>query len=255
MKWQVPKIWSGDCWIIGGGSSISEQFNIPDDLIPESPEEFKSFGDYMHLIHKYRVIGVNIAAFLGDWVDVAYWGDSDTYTEYRHQFDSYAGLKVSSAGKFSDGSFKTIKYLHRDNSRGITKSKTHVSWVSRNSGGSAVNLAYHLGATRIFILGLDMYSSKEGRVHWHTGYPDKSKTLNISQIKKGKKQPRGVITKERSDFLYKKQSVGWKRTANDAKKLGIEIINVNPKSNIDAFPKMSLVEVLQLKLGGSDEEI
>ncbi len=246
MKWKVPKIWSGICWVIGGGSSISEQFNIPDDIVPETMEEFKVYGDYMSCIHKYRVIGVNIAAFLGNWVDVAYWGDSDTYTDYKAGFDAYTGLKVSSAGKFADDDFPNIKYLHRNMSKGITKNKDQVSWVTKNSGGSAVDLAHHLGAIRIFILGLDMYNSDKGRIHWHTGYPDKLKTLNIAQIKKGKRHPRRKLDKQQTDYLYKRQSMGWRHVAKEAKDLGIEIVNVNPKSNIDAFPKMSLDEVMEM---------
>jgi len=252
MEWLAPKIWSGSCWIIGGGSSVSEQFNIPDDFIPESPKEFKTYGDYMSCIHKYRVIGVNIAAFLGDWVDVAYWGDSDTYTEHKSQFNTYAGLKVSSAGKFSSDSFDSIKYLHRNMSKGLTKNRSQVSWITKNSGGSAIDLAHHLGATRIFILGLDMYSFNDGRVHWHTGYPDKSKTPNFFQTKRGKKCPKNIPDKEKSEYLFKKQSVGWGRVATDAKKLGIEIINVNPKSNINAFLKMSLSDVMEM-LNGTNQ--
>ncbi len=200
----------------------------------------------MHLIHKYRCIGVNLSAFLGGWVDVAYWGDSDTYTDHQGQFDAYAGLKVSSAGKFADDKFKDIKYLHRNLSSGITKNRKQISWVSKNSGGSAINLAYHLGATRVFILGLDMYNSNTNRVHWHTGYPDKSKTPNITQIRKGARIPRRKVDKEKSDYLFKKQSTGWGRTAKDAESLGIEIINVNPKSNIKAFKRMSLTEVMEM---------
>lgn len=240
MKWAAPKIWNGDCWIIGGGGSISEQFNIPDTVVPETMEEFKEYGDYLYPIHKNRVIGVNFSAFLGDWVDVAYWGDNDTYTEYKVHFDGYSGLKVSSAGPFAADLHKDIKYLHRDHSNGITKIRKHISWVCKNSGASAINLAYHLGATRIFLLGIDMYHTSEGRVHWHTGYPDKSKTPTLQQLKQGKKHPR-----RKPNQSFNRHLIGWSRIAKDAEKLGVEIINVNPKSKVEAFRKMSLKEVME----------
>ena len=91
MEWQVSKIWSGVCWIIGGGPSVREQFNIPDSLIPETKEEFIKFGNYLSPIHNDHVIGVNLAAFLGDWVDVAFWGDTNTYLDYKGWFDDCYG--------------------------------------------------------------------------------------------------------------------------------------------------------------------
>ncbi len=250
MKWKVPKIWKGECWIIGGGSSVAEQFNIPDTLIPESKEEFRAFGDYLTYIHKKRCIGVNVSAFLGDWVDVAYWGDSDTYTDYRAWFDQYAGLKISSAGKFSDASFKEIKHLYKSLSGGLTKRKNQVSWVCKNSGASAIDLAHKLGATVIYVLGIDMYLHPEKRIHWHKGYPDKTKTPTMKQLKQGKKHPRRIVSKKSQENLFKKQLQGWSRIAKDCEAKGIKVINVNPKSRVDVFPKMSLKEIIE-----SDEEV
>jgi hypothetical protein len=249
MIWNAPKLWDNtDCWIICGGSSISEQFRIPKKTIPETKEEFVAYGDYMSAIHEKRVIGVNLSVFLGDWVDVGYWGDSKPYTEYKSWFDRYSGLKVSSAGKFSDKNFPEIKYLHKTGTEGITKERDKISWVNGNSGSSAINLAVHLGASRVFLLGLDMYHHKAGRMHFHSGYPDKLKTPNISQIKAG-------VHHERMRPLtsFDRQNRNWELISDDAKKQGIEIINVNPKSGVTAFKKMSLKKALVY--GGTDETV
>lgn len=242
MKWKATKLWENtDCWIIGGGSSISEQFNIPDSIVPETIQQFREYGDYLYPIHNDRVIGVNVGAFLGDWVDVAYWGDSDTYTDYKAYFDAFSGLKVSSAGKFSDNRFKSIKFLHRNMTKGITKTRSQISWSSKNSGASAINLAYHLGATRIYLLGFDMYHSPGGRMHFHTGYPDKSKTPTTKQLKQGKRHPRRKPMQS-----FNRHLKGWGLVAKDAERLGVEIINVNLKSGINAFTKMSISEVMRI---------
>lgn len=244
MKWSAPKIWKGDCWIIGGGSSISEQFNISSDVVPETLDEFRNYGEHLKPIHEKRIIAVNLAAFFGDWIEVAYWGDSNVYTEYRNWFDNFSGLKVSSAGKFSDESFPNIKHLYKDNNVGITKDRTAISWCGKNSGSSAINLAYHLGATRIFLLGFDMYSNPKGRVHFHTGYPDRAKTPNLRRVKKGipipRKKPKNMNQR------YKRQLSGFSKVKEDADKLSLKIYNVNPKSNVQEFPKISLKEALEM---------
>lgn len=40
-----------------------------------------------------------------------------------------------------------------------------------NGGYAAINLAYHLGARRVFLLGYDMRRGPDGSAHWHGDYP------------------------------------------------------------------------------------
>ncbi len=239
MEFKASKIWSGDCWIIMGGDSIRKQFNIPESLVPLHLPEFRRFGEYLKPIHDQRVIGVNLAAFLGDWVDVAYCGDTKPFNEYRTWFDKFGGLKVSSAGKYKDPKYKSILHMYKDPSAAITQDPTALSWLGKNSGASAINLAYHLGATRIFLLGLDMYDAPSGRIHWHAGYPDASKTPTTAEIKQGKTIPR-IQTKA----PYKRHQTAFPEIAKEAKRLGIEIINVNPDSGVLDFPRRSVAQVL-----------
>jgi len=239
MEWQVPKIWSGTCFIIGGGTSLASQFNVPDEVVPEEREEFLEFGSYLSQIHNEHIIGVNLAAFLGDFVDIAYWGDSDTYSQYKGWFDDFGGLKVSSAGKFGDPKYKSIKHLFKEGSVGISRKNDELSWVGKNSGASAINLAVHLGCTKIVLLGFDMKSSTVGRKWWHTGYPDKLYAPSNKDLNEGNTWvPREVNPKE----SYNRHLSGFPEVAADAKKYGIEIINLCPDSMIEQFPKMSLKE-------------
>lgn len=256
MEWRVPKMWSGDCYIIGGGSSLAHQFNVPKDIIPEEREDFLKFGSYLSSLENEHVIGVNLAAFLGDFVDIAYWGDTDTYNSYRNWFDNFGGLKVSSAGKFLDPKYTSIKHLHKTGDMGISQNPTEVSWIGKNSGASAINLAYHLGCTRILLLGFDMSSHSTGRIHWHTGYPDKAIAPTIADAKLGKLWvPREPDPKEN----YKRHLKGFAEVDSDAKKYGIEIINLCPDSEIKEFPKMSFEEFqksknfkIQVKIDGKE---
>jgi len=234
MKWKAPEIWNkADCFILGGGHSIADVFDVPKDLIPIRQEEFIQFGDYLkpYLSDKH-VIGVNLSAFLGDWVDVAYWGDSDTYLHYKGWYDAFGGLKVASAGKFSSNKFKTVMNLPRARPKsGICTNRTHLTWVGYNSGAAAINLAYYLGAVRIFLLGFDMYSLPDGRVHWHGGYPDKKENFTIKDMKAGKVPKRSTSTP-----AYKRQLNGFDSISKGIAKVNVQVINLSPNSKVQEFP-------------------
>lgn len=233
MIWQAPEIWDeNDCFIIGGGHSIAKIFNVPDDLVPLRKEDFLEFGAYLKpFLEDKRVIGVNLSAFLGDWVDVAYWGDSDTYLQYKSWYDAYGGLKVASAGKFSAPKYTSIKHLEKNHSKGLCTDRKSLTWAGFNSGAAAINLAYYLGAKRVFLLGFDMYSLPDGRVHWHAGYPDKKENFTNKDAQMGK-----VPKRTKTQPPYKRQIYGFEKISQAAQKAGLDIINLSPKSKIKEFP-------------------
>lgn len=243
MPWSVPKIWKdSECWIIGGGASVRDQFGIPESLVPETKEQFREFGDYLSSIHDKRVIGVNMACFLGDWVDVAFWGDSDTYTDQREWFSDFGGLKVSCHPSFDGKKFPDVMYLKRFKSRtqGITLNPSEVGW-GFNSGFAALNLAVHLGAKKIVLLGFDMYKHpKHGRVHWHAGYIDKTKIPTRRQRMNGITAPRAST---RAPFS--KHMEMFPIAAKEIDKLGIQVLNACPDSALKCFPRVSVQEALK----------
>ena len=61
MIWQVPHIWDeGEVWILGGGPSVTKQFEIPNSLVQEVVNGAKppsAYSPYMSRIHKKHVIG------------------------------------------------------------------------------------------------------------------------------------------------------------------------------------------------------
>jgi hypothetical protein len=72
MIWQVPRIWEGgDVWIIGGGPSITKEFNIPDEVVQsvlKKQSPLSVYSPYMSFLHDKHVIGINVAYMLGDWI-------------------------------------------------------------------------------------------------------------------------------------------------------------------------------------------
>jgi len=240
MLWSIPQIWSGHCWILGGGVSVADQFGVPETLIPTTREEYYEFGSYLEPIMNDHVIGVNVGAFVSDVVPVAFFGDSDTYSDFRSWYDDFGGIKVSGAGKFVEPMFTSIYHVYKSHKHGITRKPNEVSWVAFNSACGAISLAYHLGCREIFLLGIDLKETR-GRVHWHSGYPDKGKTPTIKNLHKG------IPTKE-SPVPFKIHMQNYHFIASDAEKLGVKIWNVSPDSALDCFEKINLKTALKKAL-------
>lgn len=88
-----------------------------------------------------------------------------------------------------------------------------------NSGFQAINLAYNLGAERIILLGYDMMFTK-GESHWFGDHPDKV----------------------RSSYDVFIRNLGT--IAEQAPKLGLEIINCTRTTALHCFTRMNLESVL-----------
>jgi len=228
--WRAPKMWDGgDAWIIGGGLSMPSQFGVPADVVSEvcTGRKFPVvYSLYLEPIHSKHVIGVNNAYQIGTWIDVLFFGDSSWQLVHRLKLIEWPGIKVTCVPRFGglpEERMEGIKYLAKDAShnKGISSNPRRVSW-NTNSGASAINLAVHFGAKRIFLLGFDM-----GRVgkhtHWHGSHGNTPKKLP-----------------------YYRHLKGFPIIMEDAKVMGVEILNVNINSKIDDFPKITLQEALDL---------
>ncbi len=89
-----------------------------------------------------------------------------------------------------------------------------------NSGYGALNLAVCLGASPIYLLGFDMKYA-DGKTHWHKGHPVPHRANTVQRFKQ-----------------Y------FKMAAIKTKKMGIEVINLDPASALPYFPKKSFSEIL-----------
>lgn len=235
MIWKVPRLWKdGACWILGGGTSVSEQFGVPQSVVQKIYEGRLSpsaYSEYLQPLHAQHVIGINNAYQIGVWIDVLFFGDSHWYMIHRSKLATWPGLKVCCDQKFGNRPQKQmegIKFLERDKDRrnGITSDPSKVSW-NANSGAAAISLAHHLGVKRIYLLGFDMMVDPLTHYsHWH-----------------GSHMPPGQKAKRPPPFG--KHLKGFPAIAKDAEELRLKIYNVNPLSKIDCFPKVTLEEALQ----------
>jgi hypothetical protein len=230
MNWSVPKIWEGgDVWIIGGGPSIIKQFDIPLDVVNDVVNRKLSpslYSSYMESIHSKHIIGINIAYMLGNWVDMVFFGDHNFLELNKNSLYDFPNLKVSCVPKSEK--YPWVHCLSKDPTHpfGITTHPMTVSW-NKNSGAAAISVAEHTGAKRIFLLGFDM-KLLDNKQHYHSQYNNNGEPKNMERLP------------------FNRPLQGFPIIAQDAKQIGIEIINVNPDSGIHNFPKVSLKEALLL---------
>lgn len=208
---------------------MPKQFGIPEDIVSSvvaGRERPSVYSPYLAALHDRHTIAVNNAYMIGDWMDALFFGDCAWYVQHRIALERWPKLKVTCCQRFAaypESQANGLKYLGKDKTKslGISTNPTTVCWNS-NSGSAAISLAAHLGAKRIILLGFDMIMDR-GKTHWHAPH---------SPIKRNFTPP------------YVKHLKGFPQIAEDAKLLGIEILNASPISAIKDFPKVSVSEII-----------
>jgi len=228
MIWKVPKIWqNGDVYILGGGSSVTRQFNIPDKIIQDVVNKVSKpdvYSPYMSFLHDKHVIGINVAYLIGNWIDICFFGDVSFLTRESTRLAEFPGLKVSCHPVVEN--YDWIKYLPRDRRpRGISNNPHTVCW-NCNSGSAAISLAVNAGAKRIILLGFDMKLNNNGDQHWHDEYNRRGK-IDIRKIP------------------FNKHLMGFPAISMDAKRMGVEILNASDDTEIKNFPIINIKDLMK----------
>ena len=195
----IPSIWPGSTIaILGGGSSINEM-----NLTP---------------VWKFRTIGVNHSFRLGP-VDMLWFGDYDIFVDNENDIANFAGLKCTCNTRMPEMPWPGIKRVRRsDNNFGIESERTDMVRWNNNSGASAINVAYHLGAERVLLIGFDM-RTVNGKSHFHNRYPSTTRDP------------------------YARHLQCFPQIARDAEALGLEIINCTIGSAIKEFPIVNIGDI------------
>lgn len=198
--WRTIDLWRGaTVFILGGGPSLSKM-----DLSS---------------LESRRVIGVNDAFKLkSGLVDICWFTDCRWHKWNKDTLPLFKGLIVS--GSPCKCVLPGVLKLKRWDKIGLTTDPSQVYW-NKSSGASAINLALHLGASKVVLLGFDMKMGSSGH-NWHSNH---------------KHVPRSTVYQHL--FLPP-----FEKIAKDAKVLGLEIVNATPGSALDVFPKVNLLTVL-----------
>lgn len=201
---KVEPIWQGETvYIIGGGPSL---------------KDFMWDG-----LRGKKSIAINKAFYTYPNADVLYWTDGRFYNWYKEDIDKFKGLKYTITPAYP-GISQDINVLKRGQKLGLEKEKDTLSH-GNNGGYAAINLAFHLGAKRIILLGYDM-GNDGTKSHFHEGYP----------------------THPTGEQVYKSQFIpAIESLAPLLKNAGIEIYNASMVSKLTAFPKISFEKALSFR--------
>lgn len=162
------------------------------------------------------MIAVNRAYEVVPEAEVVYFSDLRFWTWHRQGLENHSGRKITSAWRIKE---KGVEHVQITGLTGIDTESGKIR-QGNNSGYGAINVAIHLGSQRIFLLGFDM-NFTGGCCHWHDGYP--------------------VINTEKT---LKRMVAYFDTMVEPLNRLGVEVINLNPNSAIQCFPKLDLEETL-----------
>lgn len=195
--WSIPPEWVGDrCFILCNGESIRAQRH----LIPRL---------------KGRVIAIKEAVRLRPNADVLFVAAEKAVDINPGLFPIFTGQYVIARNKVPASYPDSVKRVCRtkDHTQ-LCDLKDHV--CGYDCGTSAINVAYHFGATEIVLLGMDMQGNR-----WCNGEFD---------------HPMPRIP----DDHHRRHSSVLPDIAKDAKRRGIRIVNCSPTSAVTAFERQPL---------------
>lgn len=205
----LPRPFEGQTvFVIGGGPSIK---SMPLKQIAKRP-----------------VVGCNDAFRLGTWVDWLVFGDMRWFRWNHEELAKWPNREravciVPQLLEDRTEKWPWLKILRRDEARfGLSVESDTVCW-NRGCGGTAINVAYLLGAARIVLIGFDM-RIVDGEHNWHA-YHQKMERPQI----------------------YQNSMVPFMKPMSDAMKVtGLQIANATPGSALNLFPMHSLDELEEM---------
>lgn len=167
---------------------------------------------------KAAVLAVKNAFDLAPWADVVYgagvdstnwWGVNGARVAAAHQ-----GLRFT----LDPQAAAWASLLKIGPPLGLSSAPDTLN-TGQNSGYQAINLAVHLGASRVLLLGYDM-KPVAGRDHFFGAHPTGNKPV------------------------YRTFLPHFKTLVEPLQQLGVVVINCTPDSALESFPKMTLTEAL-----------
>lgn len=198
----IEPTWKGETvYLIGGGPSL------------------RSFP--WERLRGKKTIAINKAIKFWPEADAMYWTDGRIWTWLEKEIKEFKGTKFTIAPKPYP---VDVHLLGRGIKYGF-ESAPNMLAHGNNSGYAAINLAIHLGAKRIVLLGYDM--GNDGNVsHFHDGYPVNATGENI----------------------YKNQFLpGFEILKGQLKGKDIQIFNACPTSKLNTFKKITIEEALAFR--------
>lgn len=227
MQWNVPRIWSGTVFIIGGGPSISKV--------------------NLSLLRGKRIIAINSAFEDVPFADFCYFMDGKWFEWNQAKLVHFSGVKITSDESYKDLSW--VKFLKpKGNRLGLSIDDPGEICRGTNSGYGAIDIAVKLGGKRIVLLGYDMRPvsddpAMDARIRAtleeeSPSFEGLRFTHNYHARHQRKVDP--IIYKN----TYMAKGKGFDSLIAPALELGVEILNATPNSALKDFPIIDLKDVL-----------
>lgn len=165
---------------------------------------------------KATVIAINDAYKLAPWADVLYACDA-RWWKWHKGVPDFRGLKFAlqeDASRWPD-----VQVLQNTGEHGLEIEPTGLR-TGRNGGYQAINIAVHLGAIRVLLLGYDMQAFKGRPSHWFGEHPQDSRS------------PYGMFLDH------------WPAIVKPLQQLGVSVINCSRETALELFPRMPITEAL-----------
>ena len=206
--WSAPRLWPGaTVACLGGGPSLTH-------------------AQVAALKGRVRVIAINDAWQVAPWAEVLYACDWRWWLKHNG-VPAFTGLKVAlSNARAHLDAYPEIHLLENTGTEGLEFEPTGLR-TGRNGGYQAINLAVHLGAKRILLLGYDMKAAADGRTHWfgdHADWPTRPSVFAQAMLPH------------------------FPGLAAALEVLGVEVVNCTPDSALDTFPRVPLEDALADRL-------
>lgn len=166
-----------------------------------------------------RVIVINTSIRMAPWADVL-WAVDAIWFEWYPEHQQFSGLKYSlDSHPKGPPIFRPadVRLLKEGLRLGLSRDPA-VLHHGGNSGYSAINLAVHLGVSRILLLGYDMQFTG-GRAHWHPDHPS------------GKQE-------------VEKWAPRFQTLVAPLRDAGVEVINCSRQTALTCFPRMTIDQAL-----------
>lgn len=194
----MPRLWDGETVVcLGSGPSLTP-------------------ADVDAVRGRARVIAVKDAYRLAPWADVLYGaGDVNRWWQRVGPTLTFGGLRYS----LDAGASAWSAVLKFRKESGIDTDPSYLA-TGANSGYQAINLAVHLGAARVVLLGYDMQPSAQDRDHFFGNHHH------------GRRLPFTL-------FKLRFQTI-----VEPLKALGIGVLNASRETALDVFPRCALEEAL-----------
>jgi len=209
--WHVPPIWKGETIVcVGNGPSLTV--------------------DQVIQCEGARMIVINDAYRLAPLADILYACDY-RWWEWNHWAPEFRGVRVALGWNGPERTWypgwnnrdlvidKGIRLVKSTGELGLESEDTGVR-TGRDSGYQAINLAVHLGAKRIVLIGYDM-RPVDGKNHWFGDHPH-----NVPPPP------------------FELMLPAYESLVDPLKERGIEIFNCTRKSALEVFPMAPLEAVV-----------